>query len=409
MKKIIGMIPSRMASSRFPGKALALILNKPMIYWVYKQVKKVKELDEIYVVTADQEIKDCCDKYEIPCICNLTNETTAAQKIAIESQFLDGDIYINIQGDEPLIEPMAIKQIIDAFVNDETLEYVGLKSKISTKEEYLDSNVVKVVTDINNYAMYFSRSPIPYKYDANNAYRVMGIYGYTKEFLKNFLDGTKGILEIAECGIEMLRVMEKGFKIKLLDTQYKSIGVDLKEHIKKVENIMINSGKYGEYTDLYDENKKLTGEKLFREKGTKLKVPSNRYIVVVLAFIENSNGEFLFQMTSKRKNNFWATTGGHVKSGQTSIEAIMEEIKEELGIEIDSSEIKLFKTYKYEDAFKDVFYIKKDIDVNKLKLQLDEVEYVKYLSKDEIMELINNNGNIRKTNIDAFLNLIQDN
>lgn len=172
---------------------------------------------------------------------------------------------------------------------------------------------------------------------------------------------------------------------------------------------MINSGKYGEYTDLYDENKKLTGEKLFREKGTKLKVPGNRYIVVVLAFIENSNGEFLFQMTSKRKNNVWATTGGHVKSGQTSMEAIMEEINEELGIEIDSSEITLFKTYKYEDAFKDVFYIKKDIDVNKLKLQLDEVEYVKYLSKDEIIELINNNGNIRKTNIDAFLDLIKDN
>ena len=172
---------------------------------------------------------------------------------------------------------------------------------------------------------------------------------------------------------------------------------------------MINSEKYGEYTDLYDENKKLTGEILFREKGTKLKVPINRYIVVVLAFIENSNGEFLFQMTSKRKNNVWATTGGHVKSGQTSIEAIMEEIKEELGIEIDSSEIKLFKTYKYEDAFKDVFYIKKDIDVNKLKLQLDEVEYVKYLSKEEIMDLINNNGNIRKTNIDEFLDLIQDN
>ncbi len=290
MKKVIGMIPSRMASSRFPGKALVLILNKPMIYWVYKQARKVKELDEIYVVTSDQEIKDCCDKYEIPCICNLTNETTAAQKIAIESQLLDGDIYINIQGDEPLIEPMAIKQIIDAFVNDENLEYVGLKSKISTKEEFLDSNVVKVVTDINNYAMYFSRSPIPYKYNTNNAYRVMGIYGYTKEFLKNFLNGTKGNLEIAECGIEMLRVMEKGFKIKLLETQYKSIGVDLKEHIKKVEDIMINSGKYGEYTDLYDENKKLTGEKLFREKGTKLKVPNNRYIIVVLVFIENTNG-----------------------------------------------------------------------------------------------------------------------
>ena len=89
------------------------------------------------------------------------------------------------------------------------------------------------------------------------------------------------------------------------------------------------NNKIGEYTDLYDENKNLTGEKLFREKGTKLIVPKGRYSIVVLVFIENSKGEFLFQMTSKRKKNVWATTGGHVKSGHTSKEAIIEEIKEE--------------------------------------------------------------------------------
>ena len=180
---------------------------------------------------------------------------------------------------------------------------------------------------------------------------------------------------------------------------------DLFDCIIKKEKFISN--KKGEYTDLYDENKNLTGEKLFREKGTKLIVPKGRYSVVVLAFIENSKGEFLFQMTSKRKKNVWATTGGHVKSGQTSKEAIIEEIKEELGIDINENEIKLFKTYKYDDAFKDVFYIKKDIDINSLTYQEDEVEYVKYLTKDEILDLINNDGNIRKTNIDAFLELIK--
>ena len=103
---------------------------------------------------------------------------------------------------------------------------------------------------------------------------------------------------------------------------------DLFDCLIKKEKFISN--KKGEYTDLYDENKNLTGEKLFREKGTKLIVPKGRYSVVVLAFIENSKGEFLFQMTSKRKKNVWATTGGHVKSGQTSKEAIIEEIKEEL-------------------------------------------------------------------------------
>lgn len=405
-KKVIGMIPSRMNSTRFPGKALALILGKPMIYWVYKSASKVKMLDEIFVATSDKEIEECCKKYNIPCICNKTNETTAAQKIAIESDNLDGDIYINIQGDEPLIDPGAIESIIDTMLNDESLEYVGLKSKITNEEEFYDRNVVKVVVDNNNFAMYFSRSAIPYEFEYGNAYRVMGLYGYTKEFLKNFKNSEKSDLEKLEHGIEMLRVMEKGHKIKLIDTDYKSVGVDLKKHIKEVEKIMLENGKYGEYTDLYDENKNLTGEKLFREKGTKLIVPKGRYSVVVLVFIENSKGEFLFQMTSKRKKNVWATTGGHVKSGQTSKEAVIEEIKEELGIDINEDEVKLFKTYKYDDAFKDVFYIKKDIDINSLTYEKDEVEYVKYLTKDEILDLINNNGNIRKTNIDAFLDII---
>ena len=408
-KKVIGMIPSRMNSTRFPGKALALILGKPMIYWVYKSASKVKKLDEIFVATSDKEIEECCNKYNIPCICNKTNETTAAQKIAIESDNLDGDIYINIQGDEPLIDPGAIESIIDVMLNDESLEYVGLKSKITNEEEFYDRNVVKVVTDNDNFAMYFSRSPIPYEFEYGKAYRVMGLYGYTKEFLPNFKNSEKSDLEKLEHGIEMLRVMEKGHKIKLIDTNYKSIGVDLKEHIKEVEKIMLENGKYGEYTDLYDENKNLTGEKLFREKGTKLIVPKGRYSIVVLAFIENPKGEFLFQMTSKRKKNVWATTGGHVKSGQTSKEAIIEEIKEELGIDINEDEVKLFKTYKYDDAFKDVFYIKKDIDINSLTYQEDEVEYVKYLTKDEILDLINNDGNIRKTNIDAFLDIINNN
>ena len=206
----------------------------------------------------------------------------------------------------------------------------------------------------------------------------------------------------------MLRVMEKGYKIKLFDTNYQSIGVDLKEHIELIEEQMISKGTYGEYTDLYDDNKNLTGEKIFREKGTKLEVPKGKYTIVVLAFIENSKGEFLFQMTSKRKKSVWATTGGHVKAGQTSKEAILEEIKEELGIDIDPTEIKLFKTYKYESAFKDVFYIRKDIDINELVYKEDEVEYVRYLTKEEIMDLINNAGNIRKTNIDAFLDIIEN-
>lgn len=162
-----------------------------------------------------------------------------------------------------------------------------------------------------------------------------------------------------------------------------------------------------ELVDLYDENKNKTGEQYMRKKGNKLDVPKGKYIIVVLVFIENSKGEFLFQMTSKQKNSVWATTGGHVTAGQTSKEGILQEIKEELGIEIDENEIYLFKTYKYEGAFKDVYYLKKDIDIEKLVLQEEEVEYVKYLTKEEILKLIDE-GKVRKTNIDVFEDILRN-
>ena len=404
--KIIGMIPARMNSKRFKGKVIHNILGKPMIYWVYKSASRVDKFDSIYVATSDIEIKEVCNKYNIPVICNPTNETTAAEKIALESTSIDGDIFINIQGDEPLVEAGAINQIIYAIENDKDLYYVGLKSKISEKE-YNDPNVVKVVCDKNDYAMYFSRSPIPSTYDENNAYRVMGLYGYRKEFLPNFID-KKSRLENLENGIEMLRVMSKGYKIKLLDTSYTSIGVDVIKHIKIVEDIMLSSNEYGEYTDLYDENKNLTDKKLFREKGTKLEVPKGYYNIVVLAFIKNKEGKYLIQKTSKNKKGVYATTGGHVKSGESSLDAIINEINEELGVKINRKECKLFKTYKYDTAFKDVFYIEKDIDLNKVKYSTYEVESVEYMSVDEISNLIKDNK-FRKTNIDAFYDLLSSN
>ena len=163
----------------------------------------------------------------------------------------------------------------------------------------------------------------------------------------------------------------------------------------------------GEYIDLYDENKRLTGMKAFRRKGFKVNVPVGYYNIVVLAFIKNHKGEFLIQKTSKEKGSVWAVTGGHVKSGETSKEGIINEIQEELGIRINENDIQLFKTYKYETVFKDVYYIEKDIDVSNLIYQKEEVEYAKYFKVDEINKLIEN-GEFRKTNIDAFLDIVNN-
>lgn len=180
-----------------------------------------------------------------------------------------------------------------------------------------------------------------------------------------------------------------------------------------VKCLLLEGEKYmrntidGEYTDLYDEFKVKTGKKLFRKKGTKLEVPKGYYNIVVLAFIKNSEGKYLIQKTSSRKKGVYATTGGHVKAGEDSTFAIINEIKEELGIDIKKSECKLFKTYKYDTAFTDVYYIEKDIDLSKIKYEEDEVESAEYMSVDEIEKLISDNK-FRKTNIDAFRDIINN-
>lgn len=140
-----------------------------------------------------------------------------------------------------------------------------------------------------------------------------------------------------------------------------------------------------EYRDLYDENRKLTGEKI--KKGDD--VPKGRYYVTVAVFIQNDDNKFLLQIN--KKYNMWTTTGGHPKSGENSLEGIITEIEEELGYKADSNKIKLIKTYKTEDDFVDLYYYKENIDLNKLNLQDEEVSNVGWFSKEEIDELISNN------------------
>lgn len=159
-----------------------------------------------------------------------------------------------------------------------------------------------------------------------------------------------------------------------------------------------------EYLDLYDVNKNLTGEKIVRGKG-KPQVPENKYINIVIIFMQNSEGKFLFQITSKEKGNEIATTGGHVKSGQTSYEAILAEVEEELGLDISNEDIKMVDSYIFGVAFMDVYYLNKDINISDLKLQDDEVESVEWFTVDQIKELINEEK-VRKGNIKAFESIL---
>ena len=159
-----------------------------------------------------------------------------------------------------------------------------------------------------------------------------------------------------------------------------------------------------EYLDLYDENQNLTGEKVLRTK--KMKLEDGKYIKIVIVFIKNDENKFLIQKTSKQKDSVWATTGGLVSSGYTSDDTIVKEIEEELGLNIDFKELKHIETIKREHAFQDTYYLEKNIDIEDIKIQEEEVEFVKWLSIEEIKELIKNNE-FRKGNILAFNNLLE--
>ena len=155
-----------------------------------------------------------------------------------------------------------------------------------------------------------------------------------------------------------------------------------------------------EYLDLYNDKKEKIGKTILRGS----EIPEGNYIMIVVIFIENSKGEFLFQYTSKEKGNVWATIGGHVKSGDDAISTAVIEVKEELGIDINKDKLKNIYTGMKNGRIFEVFYLKEDVDINSLTLQKEEVESVKWLSKEELNELINDD-NVRKSNVELLIEL----
>jgi len=237
--KIIGVIPARYASSRFPGKPLAHICGKPMIWWVYQQAFKVKELERIYIATDDGRIAKTCRELRIPVIMTSDAHNTGSDRVAEVAEKIEGDLFINIQGDEPLIEPEMIRQVIRIF-EDKSVCFGTLKKEITDPKEIGANSTVKVVTDISGDALYFSRSTIPSNLKEKlkaRIFRHVGIYAYTRDFLLEFYKMKQTELEIGE-GVEPLRAMENGYKIRVHETEYDSVGVDYPEHIEVVERII---------------------------------------------------------------------------------------------------------------------------------------------------------------------------
>ncbi len=237
--KVIGVIPARFKSSRFEGKPLADIHGKPMIWWVYQQALKAEGLAEVYVATDDERIYKVCEDYNIKVIMTSDNHPTGTDRIGEVARKVKADVYINIQGDEPLIHPETIMAAIKPFYeNKEEIFVTNMMKEIEHTFEVVDNTVPKVVVNKDGYGVYLSRLPIPYpKGEVGKYYKQVCVYGFTPKALEFYCTTERGAIEKVE-DIEILRFIENGYKVQFLETDRDTIAVDTKHDLERVREYL---------------------------------------------------------------------------------------------------------------------------------------------------------------------------
>ncbi len=234
MKKI-AVIPARYNSSRFPGKPIFSIKGKPMIQWVFEGVKKSRLIDDIIIATDDERIKDIVLSFNGNVIMTSKTHKTGSDRIGEVLSKIYADIVVNVQGDEPMIDGDIVDRLIIEMINDRNADIV---TPYVVSDSPGDENIVKIVFDDNNYALYFSRSPIPFSFQNEKVYYIhKGVYVYRSEFLKRFISTPQSYLEKLE-RLEQLRALCMGAKIKVVKIEKNLISVDRVEDIKKVEDFL---------------------------------------------------------------------------------------------------------------------------------------------------------------------------
>ena len=238
---IVCVIPARYSSTRLPGKPLADIAGKPMIQRVYERAILAKRPQQTIVATDHTLVYETVESFGGKAVLTSPDHPTGTDRLAeVAEKFPDVDLIINVQGDEPMIQPEVIDQLAGAFDNKPDLHMATLMTQID-KSEYQIPSVVKVVTDLQGYALYFSRSLIPFPRVENGlpVYKHIGIYAYRRDFLLKYAKLTPTPLEKTE-SLEQLRALEHGYKIKVIKTDFQSIGVDTMEDLEKVNLLLKN-------------------------------------------------------------------------------------------------------------------------------------------------------------------------
>ena len=241
-KKIVAVVPARMESSRFPGKPLARILGLPMVEHVRRRARLCEAVEEVYVATCDEAIEEVVRQARGKVIMTAHTHERCTERVEEATHSLEADVVAIVQGDEPLLLPQAIEQVVSPFLTDDELLCTNLVSPIESHADFDNPNVVKAVTDQRGFIMFFSRAPIPcFRHRTScPVYRQTGIWAFKTDFLKKYSTLPKTPFEQAE-SVDMLRLLENGYKILAIPTAYETVGVDLVEDVGKVEKILRTS------------------------------------------------------------------------------------------------------------------------------------------------------------------------
>jgi 3-deoxy-manno-octulosonate cytidylyltransferase (CMP-KDO synthetase) len=242
--KVIAVIPARYASTRFPGKPLALLRNKPMLQWVIEGVRKSQLIDELYVATDDERIAEVCVQNAVAVRWTEADCPTGTDRIYAATKNIEFDVVINVQGDEPLVGPELIDPLVQAFRDDPTLDMATLAHRLDPAD-LENKNVVKVILNYKKEAIYFSRFAIPYSRTTEvapqAAMRHVGLYAYRRSFLQSFCESAPAEIEKFE-SLEQLRALYLGARIKVLPVHQLSLGVDTPEDLQRLEKHLERSG-----------------------------------------------------------------------------------------------------------------------------------------------------------------------
>jgi 3-deoxy-manno-octulosonate cytidylyltransferase (CMP-KDO synthetase) len=238
MKFTVGVIPARLASTRFPRKMLASIGAKPMVQHVYERAMAARKLDRVMIACDDEQIAEACRAFGGEYVMTPPELQSGTDRVARAAETLEADYVLNIQGDEPLMSPRLIDDLVEAMHRDPGAVMGTAVRRLKDRDDWLNPNVVKAVLDHQGYALYFSRSPIPFHRDAADkipeiVYKHLGIYAYKKDFLLDLTRRAPSYLETTE-RLEQLRVLQAGYRIKTIVTEFDSVGIDTPEDLNKL-------------------------------------------------------------------------------------------------------------------------------------------------------------------------------